>query len=570
MATAYDIADRLIEHGDEVPDKESFVKKMSDPKFSEAVRTQLKAYGDEVPDSATFHGRYGASVPSNGYGYAKPEDYELLKRNVSQVGYSGLDENQKKLFQSQFPSSKYAKAGGSFEDAIKYVDSQSEKGLHPDQYISREEADARNANAGDAYTLARDVLITGLSPYTAGLEYIKDRAFNEGSWATGDGDSYAKYIQNHMEAGNKGEGVVGFIGNPTNVIAAKLPLNMVGVAGMGVLAGGESAYNDIRNAEVTGSPVDVTETGKNALLAGGLAAGLHGGFSGASWLGQKGGQSFAKPYIDVQAEAERQIAENASKAERLAKIKENAPAMSEWNAFEEADIHHDKFGNPSPEWEAKMDKLERTFEGAKASERRQIERTSSPDEERLRRDRPELFYGERTDAPYDPQVEYNKQLEAREILDQVKIMMMTDHKRFPEYDVGRVDLRGPASRMVRVSDEAAAKYLRELENQTHPNISSKGYEALKGFPLVQRALGWYPKFMPGSELAAGLADKAFVLPNLMNKPGIYQAPVHAVAPLVLRGSVAGADQIDSAVARQTKKGKDKLHEGGRALIQGIR
>lgn len=53
-----------------------------------------------------------------------PGDYEDLKRNVGEVGYSGLDERQKALFKSQFPQSKFARAGGTFEDAVKYVDSQ--------------------------------------------------------------------------------------------------------------------------------------------------------------------------------------------------------------------------------------------------------------------------------------------------------------------------------------------------------------------------------------------------------------------------------------------------------------
>lgn len=57
-----------------------------------------------------------------------PGDYADLQRNVGNVGYSGLDERQKALFKSQFPASKFARAGGTFEDAVKYVDSQSNSG----------------------------------------------------------------------------------------------------------------------------------------------------------------------------------------------------------------------------------------------------------------------------------------------------------------------------------------------------------------------------------------------------------------------------------------------------------
>lgn len=59
-----------------------------------------------------------------GYKYPSNTAYNDLRVNVGEVGYSGLDPEQKKLFQAQFPQSKFAKAGGSFEDAVKYVDSQ--------------------------------------------------------------------------------------------------------------------------------------------------------------------------------------------------------------------------------------------------------------------------------------------------------------------------------------------------------------------------------------------------------------------------------------------------------------
>lgn len=541
--------------------------------FHDLSDAEIEKFSDEIDENSVKELPNAPSPStSNGFGYAKPEDYELLKQNVSAVGYSGLDENQKALFKSQFPSSKYAKAGGSFEDAVKYVDSQSEKGLHPDQYISQEEVDKRNANAGDAYTLGRDILTTGLSPYTAGLEYLKDRAFNEGSWAGGEGDSYAEYINKHMEAGNKGEGVVGFLGNPTNVIAAKLPLNAYGVAGMGGLAGGESVYHDVRNAEATGSPVDVTATGKNALLAGGLAAGIHGGISGASWLGQKTGQSIAQPYIQSQEEAARAIAENASKAERLAQIKKEAPGYAEFVDLMNAE---ERYG--TPEFEAVLEKQRKVYDRARRADVREEAKLETPEEARLRRDRPELFQNEKF-KPYDPAEEFGKQQEARVILGDVKRMMLADKKRFPEYQVGKVDLKGqPEGRLIQVSDEAAAKYLKELENQKAPDLTGKGFEILKGYPNVQRFLSAYAELpkkvvgvtLPGSELARGLADKSFVLPNLMNKPGIYQTPAHAVAPLVLRGSVAGSAKIDSAITKAKNKTGEKIHEGSRDLIRGI-
>lgn len=511
---------------------------------------------------------YSFAKPEEDYSFATPEkveptfkyatkdDYEDLKRNVGEVGYSGLDERQKALFKSQFPQSKFAKAGGTFEDAIKYTDAQSDRVLHPDTFISAEDAAKRDAETGDAYTLARNVLTTGLAPYTAGLEYLKDRAFNEGSWAGGQGDSYADYINKHMEAGNKGEGVVGFLGNPTNVLAAKMPLTLGGMAGMAGLGAGESMYHDLEAGRLSGSPVDVTEAGKNALIAGGLAGGLHGAVSGASWLGKETGQAIAKPYIDIQREAEEQIAENARKAAILERIKQNAPENARIQDYIDA---VDNEGNPA--FEAKLEQRRRQNEMARRQELRQQERHASPDEERLRRDRPELFYIEPEYIPYDPNVEYGKQMETAEILRGVKAMMRRNAKDFPEYQVGKVDLKGFGNYLVEPTDEAAARYLAELGNQKAPDISGKGFELLKGYPNVQRGLSAYAELpqkifgikFPGSDLARGVADKSFVLPNMMNTPGFYQYPAHAVAPLFLRGSVAGSKAIDE----KPKESKEK-------------
>jgi hypothetical protein len=83
--------------------------------------------------------------------------------------------------------------------------------------MSQAEADARNAQAGSAYTLGRNILTTGLAPFVGGLEYLKDRAFNEGGWAA-DEKPYAQYVADNMEAGNKSEGVIGLVGSPINTM----------------------------------------------------------------------------------------------------------------------------------------------------------------------------------------------------------------------------------------------------------------------------------------------------------------------------------------------------------------
>ena len=77
------------------------------------------------------------------------DQYKLLQQNVGNYGYSGLDEVQKKQFRDQFPSSKFAKAGGKFEDAVAYVDSQSS--YNPQ---GRENDGMNTSDMGDNTTLS--------------------------------------------------------------------------------------------------------------------------------------------------------------------------------------------------------------------------------------------------------------------------------------------------------------------------------------------------------------------------------------------------------------------------------
>lgn len=79
-----------------------------------------------------------------------PDQYRLLRQNVGNYGYSGLDANQKKQFQEQFPLSKFAKAGGTFEDAVKYVDSQST--YNKSEYVN--DGSFNTSDMGDNTTLS--------------------------------------------------------------------------------------------------------------------------------------------------------------------------------------------------------------------------------------------------------------------------------------------------------------------------------------------------------------------------------------------------------------------------------
>ena len=99
--------------------------------FNDLTDQEIEQFSSEidensVKENAPAQPQAQQSAPSS-YGYL-PGDYELLKANVGKVGYSGLDERQKALFKNQFSASKFARAGGSFDDAVKYVDSQSSQG----------------------------------------------------------------------------------------------------------------------------------------------------------------------------------------------------------------------------------------------------------------------------------------------------------------------------------------------------------------------------------------------------------------------------------------------------------
>lgn len=173
-----------------------------------------------------------------------------------------------------------------------------------DNVISQEEADRRNAQTGDAYTLGRNILTTAIAPVIAGAEYAKDRVFGESGWAAGQ-KPYKQYLQEHLEEGNRGEGLIGILGNPTNAMMAKLPLSISGVLGAGALGAGESVYHDFQGSRVTGSPVDQTQTLKNALIMGGITGSMH-GLNTALSAGMK---SHAEPYLAAERAYPAKVAE---------------------------------------------------------------------------------------------------------------------------------------------------------------------------------------------------------------------------------------------------------------------
>lgn len=146
------------------------------------------------------------------------------------------------------------------------------RGEFDDALATQEEVDKRNANAGNAYTLARNILTTAVAPVTAGLEYGKDRLFNEGSWATGlSGDSYPQYLKTHLQEGNEGEGVSGFFGDPSNFVGGiSKPLKGMKVIGNPLVRGGaEGAAMSYANQANSG---DKQINGYGLLVGAGLGA----------------------------------------------------------------------------------------------------------------------------------------------------------------------------------------------------------------------------------------------------------------------------------------------------------
>lgn len=170
-------------------------------------------------------------------------------------------------------------------------------------------ADKQNENAGNAYTLARSILSIPASLVGGTGEYIKDRVFNEGSWADLSGDPITTYITNSMEAANKGEGVVGMLSNPVNAA----------LMGSGAVMGaGRSAVGDLGRGVIVqgaGSGVDYLANEKNPnaqdLLRNTAVGGLVGGL---------GNLIFNKPTRDLLEKESKYAADIAANDVNLANL----------------------------------------------------------------------------------------------------------------------------------------------------------------------------------------------------------------------------------------------------------
>jgi len=251
---------------------------------------------------------YQSKTQPTTYSYNSPEDYELLKRNISEVGYSGLDDNQKALFESQFSASKFARAGGSFDDAVKYVDSQAYRNTNPDTYISLEDAAKRDANAGSAYTLGRNILSLPVGLGMTYLEYYKDRLFGEGGGPNK--KTGQEYYKEALELGNTGEGATGMLSAPENVIpiggATKLQQAVRGAE----VGSGLGAYDYYTNSE---------QPKIEGVIGAGIGGGLVGGLGSTLFGGPLRRQTIKEAEVNALREAEREALERVAYLDELRK-----------------------------------------------------------------------------------------------------------------------------------------------------------------------------------------------------------------------------------------------------------
>lgn len=286
---------------------------LSNSELSQLTEAEQTEYGDLLEKSKAPQTTETKS-PSTGYSYL-PGDYEDLRRNVGEVGFSGLDERQQALFKSQFPQSKFAKAGGSFDDAVKYVDSQSNQGKMADLANNPPYPVMESALPGE-YSIDPNL-----------QEFVKKHP----------GTSLATLASVPLTGGSTVPAVLG---------------------GMGVSAvlGGGGTYVDERLA---GNP----DAAKASLFSGLVSGATHGLGAGASWLGKKiaapvieglARQAESKAASEAFAEGLKQTAVKAQDAElRLVKaIGKGAKgeAIMDWEAL--ADMKADdvaELANMDPE-----------------------------------------------------------------------------------------------------------------------------------------------------------------------------------------------------------------------------
>ena len=261
----------------------------------------------------------GTQVPapqSQGYDYSSPDDYNELYENAKTVGYSGLDDAQKALFDKAYPSSKAAQSGMSLEDARKATDAGAEYQTKPaaigqgynNAYDKIGAVDITNSKLPIATKvaeyarvpgamLAADIAmgLSGIQGVYANRDLGVKGALNAG-WNTALDQAVPSY--NKAVLGQDGEGIVadpanfipfGTMGKGLGAVGkliGKLPIadkiaSFVGkhtlpavisnVAKPAIYGAGYGASSDIANPSIQATP---SQLGRDALTSGVIGGGL--------------------------------------------------------------------------------------------------------------------------------------------------------------------------------------------------------------------------------------------------------------------------------------------------------
>lgn len=202
------------------------------------------------------------------YSYSSTDQYEDLKRNVGEVGYSGLDPVQQKLFQDQFAASKFARAGGSFEDAVKYVDSQAKGNLR-----------TKFSDLGQGLRTLISFPVGGaLGLLNTAHSYIEDLHPENPDY----GKNVFDFSHDRQLEGARGEGLAGFVSDPLNAamfvpgIGEARLLQKAGKLGTALRLGASVAEGvgyGVGDALLRGQPIDAS-----TVVLGGLGGAFGSGF----------------------------------------------------------------------------------------------------------------------------------------------------------------------------------------------------------------------------------------------------------------------------------------------------
>lgn len=233
--------------------------------FAEKIKSKYPDYADM--NNLDLAKKMVSKFPEE-YGdvtFEQPKTYKeqapgLLTR-VKASGYSGLSDDDKRLFDAQYPHSQASKRM-TLDEARRLTDEEVAKSKVQPKPQSEEKG---------LYQKVREIIVPEVAQTLSPFEYWKDRIFSEGK-QTAEEVPYAQYVEDNIEAGNKGEGIVGMIGDP--VTTAQIIAS--GVTG-GLSVPVEAAIGGIGNVASYYGNNDFKDTNwKDALISAGIGSILGG------------------------------------------------------------------------------------------------------------------------------------------------------------------------------------------------------------------------------------------------------------------------------------------------------